>query len=561
MIGLSNMPDVDAVGWSLLHSIWQILVIYLSHLIAQRLLKRAESSFRYWAAVVMLFLCLLVPCLTAVAMSAGWLHAPFANTLTEINPETGFYNLPLNVPLPKWPQWASSANSLLNFIAVIWVCVATFRLYHLLATWRDTATIRGVGQPIDPPAQWERLANRIVSGRTVRFLELPHISSAATMGWLKPIIILPVGFAAGLAPSEVEAVIAHELAHIKRRDYFVSLLQSCVECLLFYHPCVRLISWNVHCLREECCDDIAIDSTGGERKSFAQALIAASGFTPVPALGLAGGSIADRVRRLKEKQQRPESRGHRRVTGVLGPVLILLLIVCSMSARALETNRWFYEVQNESKGTAMLGALGVSMRPNPDLASTIAQANSLLKAKQFDLQAASKCADVINRGGDPYTLYRDGRVNQFRWQKIAHALIAQAIAAPSIAERQRFARAALILCCQDSGTPEGSFLEEFLTDEKRFALFGLPREKVKQLQTIFSICLSRDGNALKQYILWKEKKNGPVPDEVQRLAKISPMIESALAGSPDIVYIDITNRRVMKTKNAQRPNQSSTSSN
>ena len=78
------------------------------------------------------------------------------------------------------------------------------------------------------------------------------------VGWLRPVILLPASALTGLAPSQLEAVIAHELAHIRRHDYLVNLFQTTVETLLFYHPASWWISRQIRAEREHCCDDVAV---------------------------------------------------------------------------------------------------------------------------------------------------------------------------------------------------------------------------------------------------------------------------------------------------------------
>jgi beta-lactamase regulating signal transducer with metallopeptidase domain len=85
-------------------------------------------------------------------------------------------------------------------------------------------------------AMGRRLMRRLHIGRAVRFLESTTVDVPTVIGWLRPVVLLPVSTLAGLTPQQVEAILAHELAHIRRHDYLVNLLQVVVETLLFYHP-------------------------------------------------------------------------------------------------------------------------------------------------------------------------------------------------------------------------------------------------------------------------------------------------------------------------------------
>src|SRR5205085_6589248 len=91
------------------------------------------------------------------------------------------------------------------------------------------------------------------------------------IGFMKPVILLPASTLTGLAPAQIEAILAHELAHIRRHDYFVNLLQSVIETLLFYHPAVWWVSRRVREERELCCDDLAVRASG-DAIAYARAL-------------------------------------------------------------------------------------------------------------------------------------------------------------------------------------------------------------------------------------------------------------------------------------------------
>ncbi len=120
------------------------------------------------------------------------------------------------------------------------------------------------------------------------------------VGWLRPAILLPIAALASLTPDQVEAILAHELAHIRRHDYAVNVLQTLAETLLFYHPAVWWISKRIRVEREHCCDDIAIEICG-DPIGYAQALAELESWrtsSATMALAATGGSLLDRVRRI-----------------------------------------------------------------------------------------------------------------------------------------------------------------------------------------------------------------------------------------------------------------------
>ena len=104
----------------------------------------------------------------------------------------------------------------------------------------------------------------------MKIKETVRIHTPMTIGHLKPIIFFPVGLLAGIPVDQVEAIIAHELAHIMRRDYLINILQNFVDIFFFYHPGVHWISARIRAEMENCCDDIAVEVVGDSIK-FAKA--------------------------------------------------------------------------------------------------------------------------------------------------------------------------------------------------------------------------------------------------------------------------------------------------
>jgi beta-lactamase regulating signal transducer with metallopeptidase domain len=106
------------------------------------------------------------------------------------------------------------------------------------------------------------LAERLAVRRAVQLTESALIQIPTVVGWLRPVILLPASALTGLNTEQLEAILAHELAHIKRYDYLVNMLQTIVETLGFYHPAVWWISHKIRAEREHCCDDLAVSISG-----------------------------------------------------------------------------------------------------------------------------------------------------------------------------------------------------------------------------------------------------------------------------------------------------------
>jgi beta-lactamase regulating signal transducer with metallopeptidase domain len=145
-----------------------------------------------------------------------------------------------------------------------------------------------------------RLAKRLAVSRKVRLWESAVAHTPAVIGWIRPVVLLPASAISGLAPSQVEALLAHELAHIRRHDYLVNLLQTAIETLLFYHPAVWWVGRQMRTERENCCDDLAV-AVCGDALVYARALTELEKIriaTPRLAMAANSGSLLQRVRRL-----------------------------------------------------------------------------------------------------------------------------------------------------------------------------------------------------------------------------------------------------------------------
>ena len=152
------------------------------------------------------------------------------------------------------------------------------------------------------------------------------------MGYLRPAILIPAGLLASMPASHIEAILLHELAHIRRRDYLANLLQGVAESLLFYHPAIWWISGIIRAERENCCDDIAVISGNGNAYEYATALMALEqsrwGAAELTATAATGGNLVNRVHRLLN----PTKPRQRQSSGWVAPLLVMLGVVATLVA-------------------------------------------------------------------------------------------------------------------------------------------------------------------------------------------------------------------------------------
>jgi bla regulator protein blaR1 len=194
--------------------------------------------------------------------------------------------------------------------------------------------------PAEPEWQemFERLAARLAVTQPVRLLKSAVVKVPTAIGAFRPVILLPASVFTGLPARGLEALIAHELAHVRRHDYLVNLVQTAAETLLFYHPAVWWVSARIRAEREQCCDDLAIAATGDAR-SYARALVRLEemrGSAPALAVAAGGGNLWRRVLRLLSEAP-PSAPGSGWVSGTLA---LGMVFVIGAAARVGGSDGW-----------------------------------------------------------------------------------------------------------------------------------------------------------------------------------------------------------------------------
>ncbi len=337
------MPDsiLRAFGWVLAHSIWQAAVAALALLILLPRLKTARQ--RYGAAYGSLVAVLLAAVGTFVwifevagVVSAGSMMP----TETAGSPAIYVSNqLPESSLSASFSQWLETNHTL---IVALWLIGFSFFFLRLGAGLWQIKRLRTRGLRMLESVWQEKmrdLGDRIGVSQAVRIFESVWVSTPLTIGWLKPVILLPIGFVNQLSMAEVEAVLAHELAHIARRDWVFNLLQAFVESLFYYHPAVWWISQIIRRERENACDDAALTATGNPI-AFARALVQVQEMaTPLPVLALAMSGkrrrrpLLERVRRILNQAPPQQHQVMEKITATL--ILLALLALVGLRANTV----------------------------------------------------------------------------------------------------------------------------------------------------------------------------------------------------------------------------------
>ena len=212
-------------------------------------------------------------------------------------------------------------------LVVLWLCGVLVLSLRLLGGWMQAQRFRRIGTRPAPErvaAAAARIAGVLGVRRAVRVLESTWLGIPAVVGWLRPVLLVPVTAITALEPRQLEMLLAHELAHVRRHDYFVNLLQSWVETLLFYHPAAWWVSRQIRIEREHCCDDLAV-AVCGDARLYARTLadLERLRFEPALAVAATGGVLSGRVRRLLAPPRSHADTPARWAIGTVGLVTAL----------------------------------------------------------------------------------------------------------------------------------------------------------------------------------------------------------------------------------------------
>ncbi|MCP4898975.1 MAG: M56 family metallopeptidase, partial [bacterium] len=309
--GPSLWTLLEPLTWVLLHFVWQGLLVAAALAVLLWLTQRATPWTRYRIACWSLLVMVCLPLVTLTVLLGN--HGPtteIQSTLvgTEASAGASLDVVPNAVAslIERPSTWLGTRQSLevlrWSLFAVWLIGVAAQSASHTFG-WTQLRRLARIGcRPA--PSNWQRLvdqlAHRLGLGVAVKVLQSTAIEVPTVIGWLRPVVLLPVSSLTGLDAQQLEAVLAHELAHIWRRDYLVNLLQVCAETILFYHPAVWWVSRQIREEREHCCDDAAVALTG-DRMALAKALLKLEelrGTTPHLAPAASGGSLVQRISRL-----------------------------------------------------------------------------------------------------------------------------------------------------------------------------------------------------------------------------------------------------------------------
>ena len=352
---------VQALGWTLLHFLWQGAMVVGLTACALELVDKRSARLRYAFGCVGMLLLVAAPLITfsreyssAIPVSPAAYAAPQVLELaasgasTTIDRSREFIGLVRGTsPSPAAPiDWRGAFATLLSPVIpalVLFWAVGVLLLSLRVARGTVGAWRMRTSHTSAVPAKWEHklaeIAARMDVRRTIRILQSSLAEVPAVIGVMKPVILLPVSALSGLSTEQLEMILAHEIAHVRRFDYLVNFLQTLVETVFFYHPAVWWISNQIRLEREHCCDDAAL-AVCGNPVQYARALAELETLRsgrPSPAIAATGGSLMARIKRILSSNE--EEVTPFPVAGIAILAVVLIVVLAPLSLFASRTTR------------------------------------------------------------------------------------------------------------------------------------------------------------------------------------------------------------------------------
>ncbi|GDX97453.1 hypothetical protein LBMAG47_31180 [Planctomycetia bacterium] len=372
-------PLAARLGWTCLHSLWQGLAIAAVLAIALRLVPRrssAATNARYLLATAAL-VALPVAAVATFAFVEPGVNPAAAEATSDAASATASRSAgdgaadpasaahaPTIVLPPHLATAAAPPAARASFATVSAAAAASAALDHLrpwlpaiagvwlagalLAAGRMTIgywlnrRMVARGEPLADgrfQASVERWRRALGIDAAVRVLASAAVEAPVVVGWVKPVILWPAAALLGLPAHELDALVVHELAHVRRQDALMNLLQACIDVLFFHHPAAWWISGQIRAEREHCADDLAVRvleaGHAGSRLSYAKALLALEERRQAHALALAanGGSLLDRIRRLAGVEEQPASPVRPLAAAAMASLLVAVLVTAAAPIR------------------------------------------------------------------------------------------------------------------------------------------------------------------------------------------------------------------------------------
>lgn len=337
LTALQNSPFLQSLGWAIANSLWQAAVLWITYHLIIGVYKNASAKFKNNLSTVLLTLAFLWFCFTLFIKYFTIENYPGTYKIQ-------YYSANDITSAATWNGILDKVTAVLPYLSLAYLLLLIFFSFRLINIYRVTGFIKSYGLQ-KPGVEWklftEKVALHMGITKKVKLWVSHHIDVPATIGFLKPVILIPFASINQLSVPQLEAIILHELSHIKRNDYLINLFISIIETILFFNPFIVLLAKVIKRERENCCDDLVIQYQY-DRHTYASALLSLEQFRNLNlrlAIGATSGKkqLLLRVKRIMEANSNTNFNYGQKVAALL----LITGVICSVA--------WFTPQNKEGK--------------------------------------------------------------------------------------------------------------------------------------------------------------------------------------------------------------------
>lgn len=339
---LLNDSIIKALGWNIFNILWQGFIIAIILSLVLRIFKGKSSQLRYLISMISL---LLIMGFSIFNFFNNY-DKNISNTISYIDNNQAnesnlllvdFNDIKINESslelITLFKDRLTSVDKYFPLIVNVWILGVFIFILKFIFSFFYTNRLRKINtQSISEEwlDKFLKLQEQLRINRTVNYIESQLVKIPLVLGYLKPVVVIPVELLSGMPLNQIEAIIAHELAHIRRNDYIFNVFQTIIETLFFFHPAIWYISSQIRKERENCCDDMALTVCEGSLV-YAKALVSVQEFTlnrHYSAVAFSGRKkhLLNRIKRMIMKQKVKSN-----ITDKIIAALIILSSVLALS--------------------------------------------------------------------------------------------------------------------------------------------------------------------------------------------------------------------------------------
>ena len=431
---LQHSAFLQSLGWAIANSLWQAAIIWSSFYIIRYTHKNASARFKNnlsTGLIFLIFLCFLV------TFFQKYLTLRLVPGSVEVIPQVANGYL-AKASTFSWTYLLENVIRTLPFLSIAYLILLLILSTRLVNSYLHIFFLKSNGLS-KPPAAWrvftEKVSFTMGLSRKISIWFSAHVDVPATIGFLKPFILIPLASINQLTPNQLEAVILHELSHIKRNDYFINIIINVIETLLFFNPFVALLGSIVKKERENCCDDLVLQFQY-DRHSYASALLCLehTRTTNIPlALAATNGKkqLLLRVKRIMEVKTYNNNFDYgQRILALL----MITGIICSIAWLAPEkTGPSFpkvaifnpilkvpaYPVRRKNKVTLFENALQIKTLTKEIVSTINEEVSKSLRKEDIPAVISTAWDEIADKPEKVFNEFReDKRVSNFRSDRV-----------------------------------------------------------------------------------------------------------------------------------------------